>query len=129
MYLTDTTTGLTAFMLHYLLLGLFLVIVINAAMEIKQRFGFRSEWGAKTLWALSATGVIVLSLEIGHIVALIQYVPEISIQEMFSGIYKSVYPIIWTASALALMIMGMRFKLKTLRVTSLSLFLITIIKL
>jgi uncharacterized membrane protein len=42
---------------------------------------------------------------------------------------KSVYPVVWALTALVLMVLGMKFRLKTLRIASLALFTLTIIKL
>ena len=95
--------------------------------EIYHRFGFQSKVGNISLWVLPLIAVIVSSLEVGHISVIADY-------DVASGIHyqtavKSIYPIVWAITALALMILGMRFKLKTLRLASLVLFLVTIVKL
>lgn len=47
----------------------------------------------------------------------------------YKGALKSVIPAVWGISALILMVLGMRYKLKPLRLASLALFLITVLKL
>ena len=47
----------------------------------------------------------------------------------YSIAVKSIFPVVWAMTALVFMIVGMRFKLKTLRIASLVVFSITIAKL
>tara|TARA_R110002050_G_scaffold221792_2_gene357663 strand:- start:26284 stop:28707 length:2424 start_codon:yes stop_codon:yes gene_type:complete len=119
----------TGFTLHYLLLALFTILTVILSKNVYTQYGYKSNVGEKSLWVLAFIGVFVASSEIGHIAAIYQYHPEAFMNDLYSNIYKSVYPVVWGVSALILMILGMKFKLKTLRIISLSLFLLTIIKL
>jgi len=119
----------SAFYWHYLLLGLFIFIVAKLAKSQLTYFGLQSDY-AKIIWGIVAfIGVYTLSIEIGHLSVIYQSGSELSSAEAYSVALKSVYPVVWAISALILMITGMKYRIKTLRIASLVLFSITIIKL
>lgn len=119
----------TGYTWHYVLLALFILILIDLYFEIYKKYNFKSKEGTIAMWALAFIGVLVCSVEVGHISMLYQYGPDISEYRAHDIVVKSVYPVVWALTALGLMILGMKFRIKTLRITSLALFLITIIKL
>lgn len=125
--LTNTESISSGFYIHYILLILFIALVSGVYREIYTRFGFQSKVGNISLWVLSLIVVIASSLEIGHVTVLASYDATLGIH--YETAVKNVYPIVWAITALILMICGMRFKLKTLRIAALVLFLVTIVKL
>jgi uncharacterized membrane protein len=114
---------------HYLLLILFMVISGNLFYQIYSRYSFKSKEGKIVLWILALIGFIVGTAEIAHVSMLFQYGPEVSESAARAIVIKSIYPGVWTFIALSLMVLGMKFKLQTLRIASLGLFSITILKL
>jgi hypothetical protein len=114
---------------HYVLLIGFLILSFLVIRSIKSTYGWASKIGKSTLYAFSALALIVISAEVIHISIIYQYEPEVYSSHSFRNAMKSVIPAVWGISALVMMITGMRFKLKPLRVASLALFLITVIKL
>ena len=119
----------SGFYWHYLLLILFTVITINLLKRQLVLSGVKSS-STKIIWGVvSFIGVYVLSIEIGHLSVLYQSGSGLSNSEAYSVALKSVYPVIWAISALILMVLGMKYRIKTLRLASFVLFSITIIKL
>jgi len=117
----------TGFMVHYVLLLLFLVLVFGVYRGIYKQFGFQSKVGNIALWVLAFIAVYLSSVEVGHLSVMASFDAAESIR--YDMAVKNTYPIVWAITALVLMISGMKFKLKTLRLASLVLFLLTIIKL
>jgi len=80
-------------------------------------------------WALSAAIVIFLSLEISLMCNFLFYSATNSLDNITSIFIKTGLPVLWGLSSFALMWLGMRYKTKVLRIISLTLFSITLIKL
>lgn len=80
-------------------------------------------------WILSATVVLFLSLEISLVSNMLFYSASNSISRVETIYIKAGLPILWGLSSFALMWLGMRRKIPTLRIISLSLFSLTIVKL
>lgn len=119
----------TGYNWHYVLLALFLIILVNLYLDIFKTYTFKSKQGIIALWTLAFIGVFVSSAEISHISVLYQFGSGINDYEAYNIAVKSVFPVVWALTALVLMISGMKYRLKTLRIASLALFSITIIKL
>ena len=119
----------TGYYWHYVLLALFLIILVSLYFNIYRKYTFKSKKGTIALWILAFIGVFVSSAEVSHISMLYQYGSGIEDYQAYDVVVKSVYPVVWALTALVLMIVGMKFRLKTLRIASLGLFTITIIKL
>lgn len=127
--LISTKHVLSGFYSHYVLLLLLVLIVVHFYRKLYAKYGFRSQEGKIALWSLSVIGVIIASLEIGHVAIIIEHASNTNLAALQKSVVRSVYPVVWGVTAFALMILGMRFKLKTLRIISLVLFCITILKL
>jgi uncharacterized membrane protein len=80
-------------------------------------------------WALSAAIVIFLSLEISLMCNFLFYSATNSFDNITSIYIKTGLPVLWGLSSFALMWLGMRYKTRVLRIISLTLFSITLIKL
>lgn len=114
---------------HYILLVGFISLFVSSLYYVKKQYGFVQPTGRIAVYALSFLAVFALSAEVIHLSIIYQYYPGVSSAESFRDAMKSVIPVVWAISALIMMIGGMRFKLKALRIASLILFLITILKL
>lgn len=119
----------TGFYWHYVLLILFVLIVIHVYRYIRTEYTFQSQFGQLSLWALAFIAVFVCSAEVGHLSMLYQYGSGKGDAEAFDTAVRSVFPVVWALSALMLMVAGMKLKLKPLRLASLVLFSVTIVKL
>ncbi|WP_426667038.1 DUF2339 domain-containing protein [Mucilaginibacter sp. McL0603] len=80
-------------------------------------------------WALSAAIVIFFSLEVSLMSNLMFYSKGNSIDHIETVYVKTGLPVLWGLSSFALMWFGMRYKTRVLRIISLTLFSITLIKL
>jgi uncharacterized membrane protein len=114
---------------HYVLFVGFILLFILVLKTIHSRYTWASQIGRFSLYTFSVISVIVISAEVIHLSIIYQYQPDVLSSNSFKDALKSVIPAVWGISALILMVLGMRFKLKSLRIASLALFLITVIKL
>jgi len=87
--------------------------------------------GMKTLftWILSAGIVVFLSLEFCLLSNLLFYSKMQSIERIETVYVKTTLPILWGLLSFALVWLGMRYKMRTMRIVSLTLFSITLVKL
>lgn len=119
----------TGYSWHNVQLALFLVILVSLYLDIHKKYSFQSKKGTIALWILAFIGVFISSAEISHISVLYQLGADRADYEAYDIAVRSVFPVVWALSALTMMILGMKFRLKTLRIASLGLFSITIVKL
>jgi uncharacterized membrane protein len=80
-------------------------------------------------WAFCAVTVIFLSIEIHLLVNNIFYAANNPLNNIQRIYIKTGLPILWGVCSFAFMWLGMRFKNRTLRIISLSLFTLTLLKL
>ncbi len=80
-------------------------------------------------WILSVVIVTFLSMEVCLALNLLVYSPATSIERIETVYIQVGLPILWGLCSFVLMILGMRHKVQTLRIVSLTLFSITLIKL
>ena len=128
-YMLNTPEMDSGFYWHYILFIGFILLFVLVIRKIQSIYGWPSKIGKIALYGFSTLGVIVISAEVIHLSIMYQFQPGVYSSHSFRDAMKSVIPAIWGISALLLMITGMRFKLKPLRVASLALFLITVVKL
>lgn len=119
----------TGFYWHYVLLILFILIMIHIYRYIRKEYTFQSRFGQMSLWVLAFVGVYVCSAEVSHLSMLYQFGTGRSDAEAFNIAVRSVFPVVWALSAFVLMVAGMKLKMKPLRLSSLVLFSVTILKL
>lgn len=122
----DTQFG---FVWHYLPLLLLTVILVLFVRLVRQLFGFKDAAGKASLWYIGFILVFLTSAELEHLWLLGFYQPEVSLDAQLSQVRKMGYPILWGVTSFILMMLGMQRKLKTLRIISLSLFFLTLLKL
>jgi len=80
-------------------------------------------------WLISGALVLFLSLEICLLTVSLFYKPGLQIDHIETIYIKTGLPVLWGIVSFALMWLGMRFKTRVLRIVSLTLFTITLIKL
>lgn len=119
----------SGYYLHYILLGGFFFLSGLVLRQINKQFSWASSIGKTALYVFSILIVTVISAEVIHISIIYQFEPGVYNGHSLRDAMKSVIPAVWGVSALLLMVTGMRFKLKPLRIASLALFLITVVKL
>ncbi len=128
-YLFNGTQTLGAFLFHYLPLLTLLVLLAAALRKVQQQYGFTSLIGKLSLWAASAAGVFLFSYELEHLWLLTSHPSAAEHYETLRHVRKIGYPILWGVTSFGLMMVGMSRKIKTLRIISLSLFFLTLLKL
>jgi uncharacterized membrane protein len=80
-------------------------------------------------WFLSGALVVFFSLEICLLTVFIFYLPGRSIDHIETVYIKTGLPVLWGVASFAFMWLGMRYKTRVLRIISLTLFSITLVKL
>ena len=80
-------------------------------------------------WLLCSYIVAFLSLELLLLVNMMFYSSTLGLFEIERIYVKTVLPILWGVSSFAFMWLGMKYKFRTLRIISLSLFTVTLLKL
>jgi len=80
-------------------------------------------------WVISAAIVIFLSLEFNLLSNRLFYTSGNSFDNITTVYIKTALPVLWGLSSFALMWLGMRYKTRVLRIISLTLFSVTLVKL
>ncbi|WP_345949969.1 DUF2339 domain-containing protein [Mucilaginibacter sp. PAMB04274] len=80
-------------------------------------------------WIISSAIVLFLSLEVSLASNLLFYTKQYSMEHITTVYIKTGLPVLWGLLSFALMWLGMRYKVSTLRIISLTLFSITLLKL
>src|SRR5690606_14486268 len=78
---------------------------------------------------MTIIAIVLLSITIDHIMVASFYNSGENISDLAAKSHKVAYPILWGVLSFALMYLGMVKKIKEYRVISLSLFLLTLVKL
>jgi uncharacterized membrane protein len=127
LYLEQGTDGLF-FLLHFLLTALF-ALTIYIFYTVSKKY-FASSTGEDWIkWTVVFFIVYACSAELNHIVTWISYSPGRMISEINRQVFKAGYSVLWGIISLLLVQQGMKAKDRTLRIISLSLFFLTILKL
>jgi len=90
---------------------------------------FDADMKGTAAWILSTAIVLFLSLELCLVSELLFYSKDNTVDVIQTVYIKTALPILWGVSSFILMWLGMRNKQRNLRIISLSLFLLTLIKL
>jgi hypothetical protein len=120
----------TGFIFHYILISLLIVIAIASVKKMRSLVEFNTQTHSAYAWFYVFFFVFLASAELDHTVLLITGPIEIaSMEHLLSQNHKIGYPILWGIASFILIFVGLKRKNKHLRIISLSLFLITLIKL
>jgi len=119
-----------AFLMQYLNLILISGVGLVFLKGVKKRDGLRSDIGKATVLGLSLLGVIVLSMQLNHHALLFAFDHVVNNASLINKqVLKIGYPIVWGVSSFVMMLIGMKYKYRTLRFASLGLFGIILLKL
>jgi hypothetical protein len=126
-YLSDKVSGFHYYY-HYLNVILIVSAFAYCFILIKELFLKTAIQFKGYLWIMCFVGLYIASTELlnGFVAASFDSNPDV--YEISRQTYKVGYPILWGLCSLLLMILGMKFKLKTLRIISLTIFGVALLK-
>jgi hypothetical protein len=125
----DHKIELPSFLFHYLVIASIIAEVFLLLKIIKQLFKPEAALRRANVYFVSFMLILIASVELVHFVLLLGNRNMINVDQTISTIAKIGFPILWGVCAFIFMFLGMRLKVKDLRIISLSLFAITLIKL
>jgi uncharacterized membrane protein len=128
-YLTAQPSYLGFFLAHYYLAGMLVVSLLLVMKRLSARFQNNVSQQRFVLWAFTFTFVYIASAELDHLVVLLGYHAGSSIDSIVDQNHKIGYPILWGVCSFLMMFAGMKSKKRDIRILSLSLFFITLLKL
>jgi uncharacterized membrane protein len=129
LYITGENVTLPPFLFHYLSTIVVLVMAFWLFKSNAKLYGEKSLLGVLYLWFGMLVFIFIGSTELDHLAVLTQVDQTNSIQAMLLQSRKISYPIFWGLTSFVLMFFGMKLKNQMLRIISLSLFAITLLKL
>lgn len=121
--------GITGFAFHYIFLTLLLFISIVSLRNVRQLTDFNKKTHNAYSWFFVFFFVFVASAELDHTVVLMASTDYSSIYHTLTQNHKIGFPILWGIASFILIAVGLKTKKKHLRVISLTLLLITLLKL
>ncbi len=120
---------LTGFLFHYVLLVILLILVGMSLKKIQALTAINQKTYNLYSWFYVFFFVFMASAELDHIVVVLAYSSENPMDHILTQNHKIGYPILWGVTSFSLIAIGLKKKIKHLRIISLSLFLITLLKL
>ncbi|HEX6225043.1 MAG TPA: DUF2339 domain-containing protein, partial [Chryseolinea sp.] len=127
-YVNDLASPL-GFAFHYVFLVLLLLVVALSLKRVRRLDAFNRRTHNLYSWFYVFFFVFISSAELDHLVVISAYSPGDSMDHILNQNNKIGYPILWGITSFVLIALGLKMKLKHLRIISLSLFLITLLKL
>jgi uncharacterized membrane protein len=119
----------TGYVFHYVLLILLLLAVGLSLTRIQRLHEFNKKTYNLYSWFYVFFFVFMASAELDHIVVVSAFSPGDSLQHILNQNHKIGYPILWGVTSFSLIALGLKKKIRHLRIISLTLFLVTLIKL
>ena len=113
---------------HYVNVLLLLAILANALRIINTNYPKTTKEFSYFLWFISFVLIYVASAELENIVVVSSYVKDIDLYSIKHQNYKVGFPILWGICSFAMMAIGMKMKIKTLRIISLTIFAVALLK-
>ncbi len=117
-----------AFYVHYIIVALLIPICALGISKIKRLTEFNLRTANAYSWFYVAFFVFLASTELDNVV-LLAVGNETNFDHVLTQNSKIGYPILWGLTSFLLIAIGLKMKLKHLRIISLTLFLITLVKL
>jgi uncharacterized membrane protein len=114
---------------HYVLMVLLVLAAMISLPKIRALVEFNKSTYQAYAWFYVFFFVFIASAELDHTVLLLSQVTSHTIDHVLTQNHKIGYPILWGLSSFALIFVGLRQKKRSLRIISLTLFLITLVKL
>lgn len=127
-YLAGQASAL-GFYFHYVLVLLLVVIAVKSLQGMREHVNFNKLTSNSYWWFFIFFFVFLASAELDHIVLSIAYSESNSISYIISQNHKIGFPILWGIASFLLIGAGLKKKIKDLRIISLCLLLITLLKL
>lgn len=118
-----------AFYFHYLNLALMALSLYFVYSIIKTKAIQNSSWLTIFQWYVCILTVFAVSTETAHISVLVNYTSLESIPVILKMTNKMSFSVIWGLTSFVFMIFGLKQNIRNLRIISLSLFSLTLIKL
>jgi uncharacterized membrane protein len=115
--------------LHYLYLGLVIAICVLSIRRFRKLVEFNVTTHQAYAWLYTSFFVYLASAELDTLVVLALYSNPASLPSLLTQNHKIGFPILWGVASFLLIFYGLREKNKTVRIISLTLFFITLVKL
>lgn len=128
-YMNEGVDYSSSFLFHYVDVALIIILLITCYKNMQFKSFLKTEWNHLIMWYICPVVIFLASAELDHIVLLNSYFPGFEMNSVLKQSHKIGFPILWGVSSFILMTIGMRAKRRDLRIISLSLFLIIILKL
>ncbi|MDR6785097.1 putative membrane protein [Pedobacter africanus] len=126
-YLESQTSGLNNYLFHYLMVVLAAWSLYTLYRNEKQ---IRSEKSLIAFqWFAAFIVLYIASAELDHLTVMSQYSKEKSIAAIISNTHKTGFAILWGCFALLCIYIGMKWKSKNIRIISITILAITLLKL
>jgi uncharacterized membrane protein len=127
-YLLDSSALGFHYYFHYVDVLLLLILLAHTFTIVKNKFIKSAIQFKAYLWIASFITIYVLSAELVNIVLVSSFKPGSDMYALSHQTYKVGFPILWGVSSFVLMVLGMKFKIKTLRIISLTIFGVALLK-
>jgi uncharacterized membrane protein len=122
--------GIGVFVMQYLNIALILVVGVQFFKTIQKDYGLRTDAGKGIVLGLSVIGLIVASMQLSHQTLILFFNQQANNMSFINNqTIKIGYPIVWGITSFILMLIGMKYKYRMLRIISLSVFSILLLKL
>lgn len=129
LYMSSGVEYSSGFLFHYVDVALVVILLIVCYKNMQLKSFLKTEWNHLIVWFICPVLIFLASAELDHIVLLNSYSPSFDRYSVLKQSHKIGFPILWGVCSFILMTIGMRAKRRDLRIISLSLFLIIILKL
>ena len=119
----------TGFVFHYLLLALMIVVAVLTLRKVRANVSFNQETRNVYAWVFVAFFLFLASAELDHLLVVLWATNDEDIYHILTQNHKIGYPILWGIASFILIFMGLKRKQKHIRIVSMTLFLLTLLKL
>jgi uncharacterized membrane protein len=123
------TSGATGFMAHYVLVGLLIANVVFSLNKLNARTALTEALSNVHWWLYVIFFLFIASAELDHTVLITAYNDQETFDHILRQNHKIGFPILWGIAAFLLIAIGLKRKIKMLRIISLALLLTTLLKL
>lgn len=131
-FLLNISDGKNAFMFHYIHTAVIVVFAFLIYHFLNKREDYSKGLKDAFLWLLCFTLVFITSAELDHTYIIAGFNPGegiAGIDQLSSQSHKIGFPILWGISSFIMIVIGMKKKIRQLRIIALVLFAVTIVKL
>jgi len=117
------------FMAHWISAGLLFKLLYDVINYFRKNSTAWASYQVPFTWITTIEIILLLSVEMYHVILWVNYTGEVDRLYWENLYYKAGLSILWGFCSFIMMWLGMKFKFRTLRIISLSLFSITLVKL